>query len=447
MKRALRWSMSALLLALLGAGILVFWNSGAQLTAIANRPVTTLRGATQAISITATPVSAVGAIDLISKRQVVLRTSGAIANVAIEVGDTVKAGDLLVALETQALEWAVEEADIGLENARINLEQASEAIEPSDIALAEAQLLLAKENLAVVEAGPTAEQLAASKASAAAAWANYNDVKSGPTPEELTQASAALKNAEITRQQAQRAYDKIAWQPDAGASSEGAALQRASIEYESAKAAYDELVKPASTAELQSALADAQSAQDDLNELEKKPTPAELADAKANVADAEAALAKLKKGTDAADIRAAELGIQSAQIALEQAKLDLTNARVNAPVDGVVLAVNVELGQNGSSGTVIAEIADTAHLRMIANVEQKDIRFVMMGQPVEISVYGLGDQVFHGEVDKIAPQGNTETGSISFPVTIRLTDESLANLRPGMSATATFLADQNKSDE
>ncbi|RIK42416.1 MAG: hypothetical protein DCC55_08945 [Chloroflexi bacterium] len=455
MKRALRWCMSAVTLALVGAGALFFWRAGAQLNSLAGPGAQTLRNMEQAVSVTATPVSAVGMIELVGKRQVVLKTGGTIAQVAVEEGDTVKRGDLLVALDTQQLEWAVQQADMSLENARIGLEKALEAIDESDIAVAEAALLSAQETLALVEAGPTKEQLEAAKASAAAAWAAYNELREGPSPEALTQASAALKQAEIDLQQAQRAYDRIAWQPDAGASSEGAALQRASINYEAAKAGYDELVKPAKPSQLQSALASAQSAQNALNELEKKPTPAELAAARADVANAEAALAKLKKGLDAGDIRAAELAVQSAQIGLEQARLDLNNARVVAPTDGVVLEVNVEVGEQGSSGTTIASVADVTKLRLVANVEQKDISHVKLNQLAEITVYGLGDTIYHGVVEKIAPQGTTGTGSILFPVTIHFTDESLAELKPGMSATATFLvgeqaeeaADEEAADE
>jgi HlyD family secretion protein len=445
MKRALRWSLSALTVALVGVVALVLWRANAQLDRLAGPSMQTLSNVTQAVSVTATPVSAVGTIELISERQVVLMTGGTVAEVAVEAGDPVKKGALLIALDTQQLRWAVTQAELGLEQARIGLEQATEAIDDSDIAVAEANLLSAREELTLVEAGPSKEEMDAATNSAAAAWSAYNELKAGPSPEELTQASASLKQAQIDLQQAQRAYDKIAWQPEAGASSEGAALQRATIAYESAKAGYDLLVKPPDASALQSTLAGAQQAQHALNELKKKPTPAELAAARAAVASSEAALAKLKKGKDAGDIRSAELNVQNAQIGLEKARLDLNNARVVSPVDGVVLAVNVKVGEQGNSGSVVATVADTSKLRLVANVEQKDIAHVKPGQAVEITVYGITDKTYKGVVDKIAPQGSSATGSILFPVIIRITDESLAELKPGMSATATFLVGEAKS--
>src|SRR5262245_40298531 len=121
MKRALRWSLSALTLALLGAVALLVWHVNPQLNALATSSTQTLSNVTQAVSVTATPVSkvtqavsvtatpvsAVGTIELVSKRQVVLQTGGTIAQVAMEEGDTVKKGDLMVALDTQQLDWAV----------------------------------------------------------------------------------------------------------------------------------------------------------------------------------------------------------------------------------------------------------------------------------------------------------------------------------------------------
>lgn len=445
MSRLLRKSLSLVALALVAGGAFLFWQISTNVNrlgaagALADNQVQTLSQLSQTIPISATPVSAVGAIELITKRQVVLETSGMVEQVAVVVGDQVKQGDLLIALNTKQLEWAVTQAEIGLEKARVDLEKANEAIEQSDFDQAEANLLSAKENLALVQAGPTKEELEAAKSSLAAAWASYNDLKAGPKPSQLTQAKASLKQAEIAMQQAQRAYDKIAWQPDAGASGEGAALQNASIAYESAKASYDELVAGATQADLQSALAGAQSAQDALNKLQKKPTPADVASAKASVASAQGALDKLKKGKDAGDVKAAELAVQSAEIGLEQAKLDLSNARVLAPMNGIVLEVNVEPGQQGSSGTVVTTVADTSKLKLVVNVEQKDISQVKIGQKAEITIYGLNGQVYHGVVDKIAPQGESSTGTITFPVTIRLTDDSLANLKPGMNATATFV--------
>lgn len=392
----------------------------------------------QTVPAGAEPPSGVGRIDLQKKQQVVILVGGIVDEVAVEVGDIVKKGDPLVKLNTKELAWAVQGAEMNLESARLSLAKLNETVEATDVAQAEANVLSAKENLALVQSGPTKEQLSAAENNASSAWAAYEDLKAGPTQEQLTQANASLRKADIDRQEAQRAYDKIAWMPDAGTTAESAALQNATISYESAKAAYDEMVKPAKQSALQAALAGAQSAQDALNELKKKPTPAELAGAKAALASAEATLAKLKKGPNANDLRQAEIGVEQALIALEQARLNLENAAVVAPIDGTILALNVEPGLSVSGGTVIATLADVNKLKLTVNVEQKDIGKVQVGQSAAVSVYGMTDHTFTGKVDLIVPVSDTSTGLVTFPVTLSLTDESLAGLLPGMTATAIF---------
>ncbi|MEZ4618940.1 MAG: efflux RND transporter periplasmic adaptor subunit [Caldilineaceae bacterium] len=382
--------------------------------------------------------SGVGKIDLEEKHQVVLMVGGIVDKVNVEIGDQVRAGDVLVQLDTKQLEWAVQDAELNLESARITLAKLNEDVDDIDVALAESKYLLAKENLAVVEAGPTEEQLNAAQNSAAAALAAYNELKAGPTQAQLTQAQASLQRAEITLQEAQREYDKIAWRPDAGATSQSADLQQATISYEAAKAAYDEVTEPAKPSALQSALASAQRAQDDLNELEKKPTSAELAAARANLADAEATLAQLKKGPNENDLRLAEIKVEQALTALEQARMDLENAKVPAPIAGTVLAVNVESGEQASGGSVVVTIADTSKLKLTVNVEQRDIPYISVGQEATISVYALGEQQFAGKVDLIVPVSDESSGLVTYPVTLHLTSDSQEGLLPGMTATATF---------
>ncbi len=387
---------------------------------------------------TTKPPSGVGRIELEENQQVVLMSSGIVAEVLVEVGDQVAVGDLLVSLDTTKLEWAVQAAEMDLESARIGLAQLNEEVDEVDIALAEANYLLAQENLAVVEAGPTEEQLNAASNNAAAALAAYNELKAGPTQARLTQDQASLRQAEINLQEAQRAYDQIAWMPEAGTRPESAALQQATISYESAKAAYEETTEPAKPSALQSALAGAQNAQDALNELEKKPTSAELASARANLADAEANLTKIQKGPNENALRLAEIGVEQALIGLEQARIDLENAQVTAPIAGTVLAVNVESGEQASAGTAVVTLADTTQLKLVVNVEQREIPLIAVGEEAAVSVYALPGRAFTGKIDLIVPVSDDSTGLVTYPVTLHFTDEDLDGLLPGMTATARF---------
>ena len=387
------------------------------------------------------PLNAVGVIAVVRDRQVVLEAGGRVDEIAVEVGDTVEAGDLLISLDTTYLDWAVEQAEIGFETARIDFEEAGKLVDDADIAVAEANLLVAQENLAEVEAGPTDAERAAAESSVAAAWARVEELQEGPNPNQIIIAQAALRRAEIAVEAAQREYDKIAWLPEAAATSAADDLQDATVNLESARAAYAEAVKPPSQADIQSAVASAQNAQAALNELELKPTPAELASAKAQLAQAQAALDEVNKGPQQAEVRKAELGVRQAMINLEDARMAQASAQVLAPIDGTVLSLNVDLGQDASAGNVVAALADTADVKLTVNVEQRDIARVIIGQEVQIAIYALSSDSFTGVVERIAPIADAETGFVTFPVIIRFTDGPLERVLPGMTASATFLSE------
>jgi multidrug resistance efflux pump len=400
---------------------------------------TTPATATVQTGLTSQPgvLTAVGTVELIEPRQVVLAAAGRVDQINVKVGDVVTAGTILVSLDTTYLDWAVEQAENEFETARIDFEDLG-TVEESDVAVAEANLLLAQETLAEVEAGPTAEELAAAESSAAAAWARLQELQEQPTQAQINQALANLKKAQIAVQAAQREYDKIAWLPEAAATEAADTLQQATVDLEAAQAAYEEASKPATESELQAATADAQSAQDALNELRRSPTPAQLAEAQATVAAAQATLETTQRGAREPDLEKGALVVRNAMIALDQARLARENADVKAPIDGTILTLDVELGQEASAGSVVATMADTANVQLVVNVEQKDISRVRIGQAVAISIYALPAEIFYGVVEKIAPVADAGTGFITFPVIIRMTEGPLELVLPGMTASAAF---------
>ena len=198
------------------------------------------------------------------------------------------------------------------------------------------------------------------------------------------------------------------------------------------------MIKPPTVADLQSALSSAYSAQNALKQLKEKPTAGDVSEAKANVAVAQATLDKTKRGPTKAALRTAEIAVESALIDLEQARKDLNNAQLKAPLAGTVLAVNVEPGQVASSGSVALVMADTNKIKLVVNVEQKDISKIVVGQNAEVSIYALPGKPYKGVVEKIAPVSSGDKSFVGFPVTLRLTDSDLSAIIPGMTASATF---------
>ena len=216
-----------------------------------------------------------------------------------QVGTEVKAGDLLAELDTADLGLAVQEAEDGLALNQALLDQASAGAREQELAIAQAEYRRALAQHEKLLAGARSEELAGAQADYQAALASYEQVKSGASQEELIAAQAAMVKAEVALQQAQAAYDLVAWQPGVGASPQAVALQEASIDYQAAKAQYER--------------------------LKNLPTEAELQEAKANLAHAKAQLElrKLRRDGEASEsaLRKHLERVAKARIELEMKKV------------------------------------------------------------------------------------------------------------------------------
>ena len=383
-------------------------------------------------------VTAAGNIELVETKQVVAQIDGYVEEVLVEVGDAINRDDLLVALKRGDLRRAVDQARINLASAELQLENLLASASAAEIAAAEADLKSAQENLAEVQNGASDGELAAARSSASSAWARYNDLLNGASANERIQLAAAVENARVTVQEAQTEYDKVAWREDVGMTRQAAQLQQATIAYESALAAYEEAVAPASKADLQAALSQAQSAQEQMDDLLAGPTAVNIAVAEAQVAAAQSRLDTLLRGADETDIDLARLSIEQAQLTLLEARLDLVKAELVAPAAGTVLRVNVDESDRISAGTVVITVADLSQLQLTIDVAEVDIPKINVGQLADVTIDAFPNKVFTGMISSIEPSSSAQEGVIDYPVTVRLIDEALPNVRPGMTAVATL---------
>ncbi|MBI1880645.1 MAG: efflux RND transporter periplasmic adaptor subunit [Chloroflexi bacterium] len=446
MKSKKMWILLAVVIALVGAGFF-FRDSLAALTG--QRTAARSQAADQAEStVTIRPatdsaqVSAAGNIALTSQQAVVLQADGIITQVPVKPGDEVAAGDLLVALDTIDLERAVQQAELDLAAKQAELDKLVEPAAPAEVVAARASLASAQEKLAELQAGPRAAQLAAAEAALTAAQASYQDLMAGKSQAELTQLAADTHKAYITLQQAQEAYNKIAYRGDIGSTQQAMDLQTATIDYDTAKAAYEQATAPPTQADVQAALKAIKDAQSQLDSLQT--TKADVAAAKADEANAEATLAGLLAGPTDADRRAAEVAVKQSQLSLDEANAKLAQAKLLAPTAGTVITVDVEVGQQATAGLSAMTMADLTALELTINVAEVDIPKIEIGQPTQITIDALPDRTFSGVVSRIAPSSASDSGVVNDPVTIRLHNLDLGGVRPGMTAVATIA---NKTGE
>ncbi len=249
-------------------------------------------------------VSSAGNIQSHQTADLAFGQSGTVKTISVSVGDQVKAGDVLGALDAAGPQLALKSAAIGLKNAQANLAEAQNPNTEADIANAKAQLASAQAAYDKVRAGPTASDLATAQAQLASAKAAYDAAveTSSSSDSSLQAAAATLEKATITLQQAQGAYDKISWRGDVGASSESQTLQTATIDYNSAKTAYEALVNTSKTdaaSKVASAAASLKSAQANLASVKESTSAADLAAAEATLTQAQNNLDTLLAGWDA----------------------------------------------------------------------------------------------------------------------------------------------------
>ena len=145
------------------------------------------------------------------------------------------------------------------------------------------------------------------------------------------------------------------------------------------------------------------------------------------------------------DMLEAKANLQRTQLAEGQVALD--EVRVLAPIDGIVIRRNVEIGEvvasglsSYSGGTVLFQIGDPSQLIVRGDIAEIDIGRVAVGQDVDIIVDAYPDTTYRGRVRWIAPVGQQKQGStiVTFDTEIEITDNA-PRLRQGMSCDIDIL--------
>src|SRR5687768_16223653 len=132
--------------------------------------------------------------------------------------------------------------------------------------------------------------------------------------------------------------------------------------------------------------------------------------------------------------------VEKSGIPISQSAANFQGSNVVAPMDGVVLTKNVEIGESITSGvssfnagTVLFSVADTSRMIVKAGVNEVDIGKIRTGMPVNVTLDAYPKIAFKGKIDRIAPAVRVEEKVRVFDVEIRL-DAQGRELRSGMTA-------------
>lgn len=137
--------------------------------------------------------------------------------------------------------------------------------------------------------------------------------------------------------------------------------------------------------------------------------------------------------------------LKSAEAALKRAKRNLTYAYIRSPIDGIVVARNVEEGQTVAASfqapTLFVIAEDLSKMRILAYVDESDIGQIKKGQKVRFTVEAYPDKMFHGVVKQIWLQPETIQNVVNYTVVIEA-DNPEKILLPGMTATIDFIIEK-----
>lgn len=312
------------------------------------------------------------------------QAQGTVAEIPVNVGDSVQAGQVLMRLDAKSLEL--------------------------QLAQAEANYAAAQAKLAQLKRGATAEDLNAAQQAVKAAQAAYDNLLR-PPQNDLIALKADVDKAKAQVDRAQAAYDRIGGDsnPFANMTMERAALQTAWLDYQKAVALYNSRVNP-SDAQVQQALATLQTAKSNLAKL----TPT------------------------AEDLAAAEANVNAAKAARDLAADAVSRTKLLAPFAGTVVAIEPKVGETVTMGTPVIRIADTSNFQVeTTDLTEINVVNVKEGDPAMITLDAIPELELTGKVASIKGFGENKQGDIVYTIVVKL-DKQDPRLRWNMTAKVTI---------
>ena len=152
-----------------------------------------------------------------------------------------------------------------------------------------------------------------------------------------------------------------------------------------------------------------------------------------------------------AKVKQAQAQVTQYRAALSRSSEQLNYATIVAPIDGVILSRDVEVGDAvssilvlGSSATLVMTLGDMKQVYVDGKVDESDIGKVYMGQPARIKVESYKDKTFTGKVNKISPMGVEKDNVTTFEVRVSINNPE-GVLKANMTANAEIILEEHKA--
>lgn len=142
------------------------------------------------------------------------------------------------------------------------------------------------------------------------------------------------------------------------------------------------------------------------------------------------------------DFEKLQYDLEALEASYNLAKLELDYTRIRAPIDGVVSARYIKLGNTIRGGDPMFRVTSLDPLVAYLHIPEREYRQITAGQPVAIDIDAVeGDSVL-ASVNRVSPVVDPETGT--FKITIEIRDEE-RRIKPGMFGRMSIVYDKHEN--
>jgi multidrug efflux pump subunit AcrA (membrane-fusion protein) len=384
---------------------------------------------------------------------------GEVLEVLVQAGDRVEADAALILLDTTDLEAALVQAQYEVAAQQALLDQvmagSTDAViaradrdNAHQVAQAEIALRVAETQLAQAERSDPETDVAAARARVAQIEAQIAQLRAQDLAPGVALAEVEVERAKIALDETQDEYNKALdrpWEDQWIRDDWQKKLVQAQLNYRAAQAQLDSAndARRAQTlgiGVLQAQLPEAQAM------LDKAIEAAASYDLTLDTLRDDVAAARLqlryvrawdnpyRDEATAEEIAQVQARLDQATARVSQLAQQLHDATIRAPFAGTVGEVYVRAGGYAAPGQVLLDIGDLDTLRVeTTDLDEIDVVRVAVGQRVDVTFDAIPEQVFIGEVTRIAPMAASGSGGVHYKTVIELEEVDPA-LRWGMTA-------------
>lgn len=176
-------------------------------------------------------------------------------------------------------------------------------------------------------------------------------------------------------------------------------------------------------------------------DVERKLGRARDLSARQLIPAAEVEDAAVAKQSADAQVRSAEAAAGQARASLRQAQVNLEKTVITSPIDGIVVARSVDVGQTVSASvsapTLFVIAADMSSMQLKASIDEADLGRIASGQSVNFTVDAYPNDTFRGVVEQVRLNPEVSSNVVTYTAIVSAPNPQL-KLKPGMTASLTI---------